>query len=313
MRARKLWPALLLALALTGCAAAGGDPVSPENTPAAVSETSALAGPSAAQGPVSTAPVALLPEDTGGDGGMEIWYWDGETCQVQLVFQPRKEKILEALSAVSGRGEEELTFPSEGSMWGISLVRTESDFGAAWRDGVWSDSQGRVLRADLDFQALWDMGEGELSTREAAGFPIYFPNQRNLALAGGTWNSAYLCESPEGTAPDGLILDIAEDGAGGVTCTLTNGTGEELFFGKDFDLQAELDGAWYSIPYRDTGHYGFHSIGIELAPGEDYEFQPWLDPWLPLPDGSYRIYKPCGDGIAASAGFSAEGGALQVP
>lgn len=313
MRARKLWPALLLALALTGCAAAGGDPISTDNTPAAVPETSASVGPSTALEPVSTEPAVLLPEDTGGDGGMELWYWDGETCQVQLIFQPQKGKILEAVSAVSGRGEEGLTLPAEGPLWGISLVRTESDFEAAWRDEVWSDSEGRVLRADLDFQALWEMGEGEISTRESVGFPVYFPNQRNLALADGVWNFAYLSESPESTTPAGLILDIAEDGAGGVTCTLTNGTGEELFFGEDFDLQAELDGAWYSIPYRDTSHYGFNSIGLTLAAGEDYEFHPWLDPWLPLPDGNYRIYKPCGDGIAASAGFSAEGGALQVP
>lgn len=309
MRARKLWPALLLALALTGCAAGGGDPVSPGNTPSAVPEVS----PSAAPEPVSTEPAALLPEDTGGDGGMELWYWDGESCQMQLIFQPQKGEILEALSAVSGRGEEGLALPADGPLWGISIVRTESDFEAAWRDGVWSDSEGRVLRADLDFQALWDMGKGEISPRESDGFPTYFPNQRNLALADGAWNPAYLSRSPESAAPAGLTLSTEESEDGGLTCTLTNGTGEELFFGEDFDLQAELNGAWYSIPYGDTGHYGFNCIGLTLAPGETYEFQPWLDPWLPLPDGNYRIYKPCGDGIAASAVFSAEGGVLQVP
>ena len=309
MRARRIWPALLLALALTGCTAGGGDPVSPGNTPAAVLSVS----PSPAPAPASTEPVTLLPEDTGGDGGMNLWYWDGETCQVQLVFQPQKGKILAALSAVSGIGEAGLTFPEEGPLWGISLARTECDFEAAWRDGVWSDSEGRVLRADLDFQSLWDLGEGEISQREVLGFPSHFPNQRNLALAGGTWNPSYLSESRKDTAPAGLTLDAAEDGDGGLTCTLTNGTGAELFFGEDFDLQVELNGAWYSVPYRDTGHYGFTSIGLTLRPGEDYDFHPWLDPWLPLPDGNYRIYKPCGDGIAASTNLSAEGGALQLP
>ena len=309
MRARKLWPALLLALALTGCAAGGGDPVSPGNTPAVVPEVS----PSAVPEPVSTDPAALLPEDTGGDNALTLWYWDGETCQMQLIFQPQKGEILEALSAVSGRGEEGLTIPADGPLWGISIVRTESDFEAAWRDGVWSDSEGRVLRADLDFQAIWDLGEGEISPWEADGFPTYFPNQRSLALADGAWDSAYLSRSPEGTAPAGLTLSAEENGVGGLTCTLTNGTGEELFFGEDFDLQTELDGAWYSVPYGDTAHYGFNSIGLTLAPGEIYEFQPWLDPWLPLPDGNYRIYKPCGDGIAASAVFLAEEGVLQVP
>lgn len=309
MRARKRWPALLLALALTGCAAGGEDPASPGNASAAVPAVS----PSAALEPVSAEPVALLPEDTGGDGGMELWCWDGETCQVQLIFQPQKGEILEVLSAVSGRGEEGLALPAEGTLWGISIIRTESDFEAAWRDGVWSDSEGRVLRADLDFQTLWDLGEGEISPREADGFPTYFPNQRGLALADGAWDPACLSRSPEGTAPAGLTLSAEESGAGGLTCTLTNGTGEELFFGADFDLQAELDGAWYSVPYGDTAHYGFNSIGLTLAPGEDYEFQPWLDPWLPLPDGHYRIYKPCGDGVAATAAFTAEGGALQVP
>ena len=309
MRARKLWPALLLALALTGCAAGGGDPVSPGNTPSAVPAVS----PSAAPEPVSTGSAALLPEDTGGDYIITLWYWDGETCQSQNISQPQKGEILEAISAASGRGEEGLVFPEDGPLWGISLFRTETDFEAAWRDGVWSDSEGRVLRVDLDFQTFWDTGNGFVTPWKVRGFPMFFPNQRNLALADGTWNPAYLSRCWEDVTPAGLALSAVETGDGGLTCTLTNGTGEELFFGEIYQLQVELDGAWYIVPYGDTGHYGFNTIGLTLAPGEDYAFQLRLDPWLPLPDGSYRIYKPCGGDLAASAAFAVEGGVLQVP
>ena len=313
MRDRLVWPALLLALALAGCTAGGGDPVSPGNLPDSTPEAAPASSATAPLEPVSTEPAALLPEDTGGDGAMTLWYWDGETCLTQTVFQPQKGELLADLSALTGQAEAGLTFPEEGPLWGLSLTRTEYDFEAAWRQGVWSDSEGRVLRAEVDFQALWDGGGGDLSQREVQGFPAGFPNQRNLALADGTWNPAFLTLGQEAPAPAGVTLELEADGSDGLTGTLGNSGTQTCFFGEGYELQAALEGVWYSVPYRDTGHYAFNSIGLTLRPGEIYVFQPWMDLWLPLPDGDYRICKSCGDGMAASAGFSVAEGAVQVP
>lgn len=303
----------LLLLAPAGCATEGGDPVSPDSLLDSTPEISAPASPSATPEPVSAEPVSLLPEDTGGDSVMILWYWDGETCLTKTVFQPQKEELLTVLSALSGQEEAGLVFPEEGPLWGLSLARTEYDFEAAWRQGVWNDSDGRMLRVEVDFQALWDGGGGEPSQREVRGFPGRFPNQRELALAEGVWNPAFLAWGREDPAPAGVALELEAGGSEGLSGTLVNRGTEALFFGEHFDLQVALEGAWYSVPYRDTGHYGFFLTGWNLLPGESWEFQPWLEPWLPLPDGDYRIYKPCGDGMAVSAEFSATEDMIQVP
>ena len=254
---------------------------------------------------------ALLPEDTSGRGQLTLWYWDGAIYRAKHMFQPERGIVLEALESATGTQAE--TFPAEGfPIWGLSFNYQDHAYEVAWRDGVWSDSDGKLLDADLDFQAIWDLVEVPTLEREQDHYPSG-ANQRRLALQDGNWVSAYLVSAPEPQPLPGLdlTLDIGEDGQ--LMLVLANNASEELTLGSEYAIHAQVDGIWYRIPHKDTRFYTWTQELLFLPPGDVYESNVWLDSYAPLPDGTYRVLKSYDKDHSSAAEFRMESGVPQLP
>lgn len=73
------------------------------------------------------------------------------------------------------------------------------------------------------------------------------------------------------------------------TATFFNGSDLTFYHGDPPDywgVDVQLDGQWYQVPCRDFVTAG---TGMNIAPGEQYSFTPYMEPYGILPDGHYRL------------------------
>lgn len=73
------------------------------------------------------------------------------------------------------------------------------------------------------------------------------------------------------------------------TATFFNGSDLTFYHGDPPDywgVDVQLDGHWYQVPCRD---YVTSGVGMNIAPGEQYSFTPYMQAYGTLPDGRYRL------------------------
>ena len=73
------------------------------------------------------------------------------------------------------------------------------------------------------------------------------------------------------------------------TATFFNGSDLTFYHGDPPDycgVDVQLNGQWYDVPCRDFVTAG---TGMTIAPGEQYAFTTYMEPYGTLPDGHYRL------------------------
>lgn len=278
---------LLAALILTGCVPLSGPSGSAGGETAPIDETIAI-------------------PKTPSSASFVLTRWDGETLLGQFCYTPEDiDALAQALPEVRGSVPEAWTVPEEPwPIYGLRIGGTEQDYEAAYCDGVFLDSQGRVLRAEVDFGALWERFADEPKE-------FYLPCRRELALSGGVWDSRFLTASgAEEPLPD-VPMELAVNGET-VFWTVTNYSGQALSHsnGGGAGLEVLLDGVWYGVPTVSGAHYAVTAEGHTLPDGESYSYTLWREKYGDLPDGTYRVvfgFSPAASaaGTPPSCGFSA--------
>lgn len=77
----------------------------------------------------------------------------------------------------------------------------------------------------------------------------------------------------------------------GLTVSFENNSGKQCIYGDYFCLEKKLNGKWYQVPVA-IENYGFHSIGYNLASGEESKREvDWKWLYGTLDAGEYRIIK----------------------
>lgn len=259
-------------------------------TPAGAPET---AGPQTPEPPISSPASPALAEEmtaavpeTPDTASFFLTYWDGEVLLKQFCYsQAEAAALAQTLPEVRGLALESWTAPEDPwPIYGLQIGGVEEDFEAAYCGGVWLDSQGHILQADVDFPALW-----EQFAKDPKAASVPYPAARELALASGAWDTRFLTASeltPSEAAP--MALALSEDG---VSWTITNQTGTEIFTGDGSAAvpQVLLDGVWYSVPTLSGQHFGWNSIAVSTPNGETFSGTLWREPYSPLPNGEYRL------------------------
>lgn len=271
---------LLLALLLAGCQSAPAEPPESGNS---------VPPPPGSSGP--SEPLQFAEEETAfpipAGESFFLTYWDGNTLLEQFCHgEADLNALSRALPEIRGIAAENWTVPeSPWPIYGLETSGTEEDFKAAYCGGVWLDSFGHVLQADLDFPALWEQFAQDPTPRTAPQ-----PAIRELALRSGAWDSRALRQA-EKEAPSSLVpMDLTISGSG-VGWTITNQTGQAITTGNGSTAvpQVLLDSVWYNVPALSGGHYAWTMEAYSTAPGETFSGTLWQAPYGPLPDGDYRL------------------------
>ncbi|MGI5901461.1 MAG: immunoglobulin-like domain-containing protein [Desulfitobacteriia bacterium] len=78
----------------------------------------------------------------------------------------------------------------------------------------------------------------------------------------------------------------------GLTVAFKNNSDKQCIYGEYFLLEKKINEKWYRVPVVIDGHYGFDTIGYDLASGKEGEWKVNWD-WLygSLDPGEYRIVK----------------------
>lgn len=86
-----------------------------------------------------------------------------------------------------------------------------------------------------------------------------------------------------------FVVDPATAAAGTVKAGMTNNRDEAIFFGAEYTLQVDLDGAWHDI---DVGDMSYIAILYAVNPHDTLELEFQLQPFYgDLPAGAYRLVK----------------------
>lgn len=269
---------LLLALLLTGCQTA---PI-PDDSPSPLDSES----PSQPLRPAEAETAVTIPK-TPSTASFFLTRWDGETLLEQFCYtQEDIDALAQALPAVQGITLTDWTAPeAPWPIYGLRIGGVEEDFEAAYCGGVWLDSEGHVLEADVDFPALWEQFAQSPESRTA---PI--PAVRELALSSGVWDPRFLTEAKGENLTDLVPIELTVSESG-VNWTIENRTGVEIVTGNRSTAvpQVCLDGVWYNLPTLSGKHYAWTSEACSTPPDETFSGALWAEAYGPLPDGNYRL------------------------
>ena len=67
-------------------------------------------------------------------------------------------------------------------------------------------------------------------------------------------------------------MTIEDIGTSEITALITNNSGEEFSYGEYFSVQKQIDGQWYTMPFR-ADNIGFQDIAHILPNGKSF----WWD------------------------------------
>ena len=321
---------MALLLLLTACQTAP-PPDGPPSAAEVSSEADSAAGtelppdpPGAGEGSrplalAETETVVQVPE-TADTASFHLTRWDGEQGLEAFCYTPEDRAALaEALPEVRGWAvlEDRTVAKDPWPLYTLEIGGVEEDFLASYDGGIWRDSQGHVLRAEVDFDGLWERfgsaaesGEGRLVNRE-------------LALAGGSWDARFMgnAESREMDPLISLETFVFGDNLG---FCISNQSGHDILIGNDYWAvpQVQIADKWYKVPMTSGKHFVNTLEGINIRPGGQHDGLYRPNPFRALPDGSYRLVVPYSmekvygdsanertheDGIAAAA-FSVRNG-----
>lgn len=212
-----------------------------------------------------------------------LTYWDGETRWAKSCYDPEDSgAFAKALSSVRGIPLEHWSVPEDPwPIYGLIIYGSGQDFEAAYCNGVWADSNGNVLQADVDFQTLWEQPNVESETYGVQ------PARRELALQNGSWDARFLGtpDSAELSNLASLELTLSKDE---LTWTISNHA-DKTIIGFTGTLEVLLDGGWYRVPTLSGVHYARAALGYPVPAGGTFSGTFWQDLYGDLPSGDYRI------------------------
>lgn len=93
---------------------------------------------------------------------------------------------------------------------------------------------------------------------------------------------------------DGVTMTVKKGTVSSTELTLAfeNCSKSQCIYGEGFGLEKKINGSWYQVPVAIDGNYGFHSIGYNLASGDNGErVVKWGWLYGNLDTGEYRIVK----------------------
>ncbi|MDE6708910.1 MAG: hypothetical protein K2J76_00290, partial [Oscillospiraceae bacterium] len=221
---------------------------------------------------------------------LSMYYYNGEkTFWGHLFDDDAASGILESLAAVSAERAEDwspadVSFP----VYGVKLGMNDDGFEAAWSNGYWITRTGEAYRFEYDFAALWEDydwegAENQWSTAAILPCSYYFCRDEN------GWIADYL--PPAGNLPampETLTAAVSKLDNDVLTVEFTNNGEEDWFFGEMFELQAQLDGEWYSVPTL-PGDWVYHMLAYIVKPQQTLTHDYDLSIYGTLPEGNYRI------------------------
>ncbi|MDE6595718.1 MAG: hypothetical protein K2K44_06900, partial [Oscillospiraceae bacterium] len=227
-----------------------------------------------------------LPEN--GSNTLSMYYYNGEKTFWGYLFDDEAASgILKSLAAVSAEKAEnwspaDVSFP----VYGVKLGMGDDSFEAAWSNGYWITRTGEAYSFDYDFAAIWENYDWEgnhWSTAAILPCSCYFCRDENGWVADYLPPAGYLHDMPEtlSAAVSKLDNDV-------LTVEFTNNGEEDWFFGEMFELQAQLDGEWYSVPTL-PGDWVYHMIAYIVKPQQTLTHDYDLSIYGTLPEGNYRI------------------------
>lgn len=247
--------------------------------------------------------------------------WDGGQGMEAFCYSAvDRAALAEALPEIQGYAVlEDRAVPRDGwPVYTLEIGGVEEDFVASYVGGIWRDNQGNVLRADVDFDGLWERFgsaaesvEGRLVNRE-------------LALAGGGWDARFLHKAGI-QEPDPLVPMELDASGNGLNWTIVNQSGHRISTGnnRSATLQVQIADTWYDVPALSGKHYVWFQDDYTIQPDGEFEGSLWQEPYGLLPDGKYRLVldlfwrkEPRGDNLneekrydsIAAAAFSIQNG-----
>lgn len=216
-----------------------------------------------------------------------LYVWDGETVQVQYLFDTQQEQtLLDDLNALSAEpldsySIDELSAP----VYAIEISDQEGyDLTGTWCGGIWVTRDGTAYDVDADFPQLTEGYDwSEADTRSLTAIPgIHY-----LATDGKTWNTALLSPAAQQTQQDGISFTATDVLGTQITVQFRNESGQEWDYGLYYGLEVQVDGQWYQVPAAQS--YGVNDIAMILSDGQTSEERYDLSVFGSLPDGDYRL------------------------
>lgn len=304
---KRLTLLLTLLLLLTACQSAPPAGTEPASDPQGIAQDADLepveADPLAPGSEEGSRPLHLAEEkttvkvpETPDTASFFLTRWDGEQGMDAFCYSAEdRAAFAEALPEVQGYAvlEDRVVPKDPWPVYTLAIGGVEEDFVASYACGIWRDNQGNVLRADLDFDGLWErFGKTAKRTRESGefAFPSSRPINRELSLRGGNWDARFLHKA-EIQEPDPLVPMELDTSGNGLNWTIVNQSGHNISTGNDRSAvpQVQIADTWYDVPILSGKNYVCTLEGYGFQPGADFEGSLWQEPYGPLPDGNYRL------------------------
>lgn len=238
---------------------------------------------------------------------------DGEVLAEILLVSDALQDFREALPEIRGRRQEGWSPPGDPwPVYALSVTGSEFDYQAAFCGGVWLDNLGNTLIAGPDPASLWErFGR----TAQQCAAPGSFPAQRELSLAGGSWDARFLVPAPVQEAGGEIPMTLTAEGEA-LSWQIENLTGQSLTCGGSGSatLEVRLGSVWYGVPTLSGAPYAYTKEGILVPPGGVHSGGLWWEPYGSLPNGTYRVRLSCRleSPCAAAAPFRLQNG-VPVP
>lgn len=217
----------------------------------------------------------------------QMYYYDGETVVVRTLYDKDEEKeFIKKINGIhlqeaEGSALSQMGFP----FYGFWISNQDGyDISVAASGGVWLRNDRTVYYGDTDLSAFWERMEG--SDEDDTLNVLNFPNAGLLSA----YHNCFLLKTDEPPAEgtEGLSMTIEDIGTGEITVLITNNSGKEFSYGEYFSVQKQIDGQWYTMPFR-ADNIGFQDIAHILPNGESTSETYNLDLYGTMEPGVYRL------------------------
>ena len=266
---KRLSVLLALLLLLTGCQ-------NPTRSPDVPSEVS---------GPTET--VDLMPGVSPETSALAFYTYDGETGTRQHLFDQKKtEEILERFHSADVRPVTLNTAELKAPYYGLEIGGQDGfPVCGLWSEGYFLTDDGKAYAFDCDFSALeaYFLKEPADTFTDPAGLPC----AEYAARTSDGWNTAFLMEADKPAGEKGITMELVSASKEELAACYTNHSEAEWTYGLFAQLQAKIDGKWYSLPTQSG--YAVSTIAKMVPAGKSAEEIYSLKPWGDLFPGTYRL------------------------
>lgn len=237
--------------------------------------------------------VDLMPDASPETSALALYTCDGQTVTRQFLFETEKirDGVLKDFRRAKAEPAEVDVTTLQPPYYGLEIGSTEEGSTCGlWADGYFLTGSGAAYRLDYDFERLLaDYNWEEPDTFQSLAV---MPCASSVARTENSWNRNFLTAAQEPQQPEGITLELLEQGEHSLIVRFTNGTQEEWDYGYAFCLQVNLDGQWYEIPAE--RELSFIEVAVILPAGvettETYDFSAYGA----LLAGTYRLVTESG-------------------